>query len=523
MRRLVLLGVMVVASLATLSLSNASLSTYYKHVAPHHGLLASLPFLATAAGALAFMKERYGQFVPLLRVSIRSSAVGLLVYLVIEPPQFTVAAAELAGQATYVHLAYYAALALGVASVLVPSLIIPVVVYVISTRQLIDDISGIPSSTLDIRYMLDMALYLSVAGLVTSRIRFDAPKWASYRAQKEITFIAFGLHLSNYFWSGIAKLALGPYLWTWPLENRTYSIIPYAIEKGASPFGHSPLVAQWSYEVMQLVAVPANSAIVLFQVFAIVCVLRLAWLKLATLFYDVLHISIYVFSGILFWPWIWNNFTILMAAQSMRGRIPKTCQVVCILTIALSYPSLGLYKAAWLGWFDVTDARQMHIEAVTENGRSRVPPSFFLSHSFGVSLGYMDTAAHEGHYEHTNWNSSRDHSRHASSGTCPTPPAKPPRAESAHQREARLARLSRFIRAHHAKMVERQAALGKYSYYLRMHHHPSNPFLFWQFAQTDLRQVRGYDLVLESVCHDIHNGQVSKRVVGRTVEHFSVR
>jgi hypothetical protein len=515
---------LVVASLVFLLLFNNILRTYYKHVGSYSGLLAALPFLVTAAGAMLFARERYTQFVPLLRIALRSSGIGLLVYLLIEPPDFTLAVTDFHGQARYVHMAYYAAVGLAAASIFAPAFIVPVAIYIISARRLIDGISGLPSSLLDVHYMLDMAVYLTVFGLVGRRlVGSRLSLWASGERQQEIALIAFGLHLGNYFWSGIAKLLVGPYFWTWVIENRTHNLIPYALEKGALPIGHIPWLTQFAYDTTEFAITPVNIAIVAVQLFAIICVLRLLWLKVATILYDVLHVGIYVLSGILFWPWIWNNFTILLAARTQRAEISKQAQMACILTILLSNPHFGLYKAAWLAWFDVADARQLYVEAVTDQGRATVPPSFFLSHSFSVSLGYMDTSSHEGQYDHTNWNAARPYARQASSGTCPPPSPDRARVDTAEMRTARLERIHRFLRAHHAKMLEREATFGKHTYYFRMHHHPSNPYLFPKFGSLNLADVRAYDLVLESVCHDIQNGRVIKRVVGRTVEHFDVR
>ena len=254
-----------------------------------------------------------------MRVALRSSAIGLLAYLLLEPPDFTLANPNASSAAEYVRLAYFGAILFSALSVSRPAFVIPVAVYISSTRLLVEEISNLQMSTLDIRYMLDMALYLSLfgAGGLTI-VRLIHPYFPDERRQQEIAYVAFGLHLGNYFWSGVAKLMIGPHLWTWILENQTFNTIPYAIVNGTLPIGHLPWLVQPVFDFMHVIVRPLNLAIVGFQLFAIVCALRLAWLKLASLFYDLLHIGIWILGGLFFWPWVWNNVTILLAANAQR-------------------------------------------------------------------------------------------------------------------------------------------------------------------------------------------------------------
>jgi len=98
-----------------------------------------------------------------MRVALRSSAIGLLAYLLLEPPDFTLANPN-ASSAADVRLAYFGAILFSALSVSRPAFVIPVAVYISSTRLLVEEISNLQMSTLDIRYMLDMALYLSLFG-----------------------------------------------------------------------------------------------------------------------------------------------------------------------------------------------------------------------------------------------------------------------------------------------------------------------------------------------------------------------
>jgi len=483
------------------------------------------PLAAGVVGAALFATVRYSAFTPLLKASLRASAAGLLVMLLLERPDFTLADAQTAARAAeYVNLGYLLALACAAFALFRPAFIVPTALYIISTRHLVQAISGLPMSVLDIRYMIDMALYLTLFGLGVVKLGPRLHPWlASPDRQDAVVGAAFGLHLANYFWSGLAKVLIGPTPWYWIVNNKTFNQIPYTIESGIAPLGHLPWLADAAYQVLQFACVPLNAVIVCVQLLAIVCVFRVGWLKVASLLFDALHLGIYVFGGLFFWPWIWNNITILWAAEKAKDGLSRSTKVACVAAILLGAPALKLNEAAWLAWFDVADARQVYFEAVTKDGRGvKAPSAYFLSHAYSVSHAYMGSQPVAGQYAYTMLASADSVERNKTSGTCPVPDA-PLAVETPAQRTERQARLSRLLRAHHQKMLGREAALGLGSYYLHLHHHPSNPFLYSEFNTLSLRDVVGYRLVLESVCHRLDQGRVVKTVRARNAEYFDVR
>ena len=95
--------------------------------------------------------------------------------------------------------------------------------------------------------------------------------------------------------------------------------------------------------------------------------------------------------------------------------------------------------------------------------------------------------------------------------------------ETGEERLARQATLGSFLAFHHDKMLGREAAAGRGSWYFHAHHHPSNPFLYDEFNALSLKNVIGYNLVLESVCLSMKDGHVEKKVLARTEEFYDVR
>lgn len=487
-----------------------------------------VPLAGAVLIAAIFYNTRYQDFGALMRACTRASAAGLLVYLIIESPDYSLANEGAARGLAYINDSYPFALVLAVAGVFRPSFVIPTAIYIYSTRHLVWEISNLPLSFLDIRYMLDMALYLAVFGVAVVKIGPRIHPWlAAPQRQSEIVGVAMGLHLANYFWSGMAKVLIGPTPWYWAFENETYNQIPYTIESGILPLGHVPWLSQLAYDTLAFFNTPLNAVIVLVQLFAILCVLKVSWLKITSILFDLLHIGIYVFGGLFFWPWIWNNLTIWWAARSQKKQgLQINTKAACIAAILLGAPILQINSAAWLAWFDVADARQIYFEAITREGREvKVPSAFFSSHSYSVSHGYMGHHDIEGQYMATTLASSDTYARNEHSGLCSDPAlfGETRYVEDDEQRLARQASLGNFLNYHHDKMLEREASVGRGSWYFHAHHHPSNPFLYDEFNALSLKDVVGYNLVMESVCHSMKDGRVQKKVIAHTKEYYDVR
>lgn len=486
-----------------------------------------VPLAGASLVAAFFYKARYEDFGGLLRACLRASAAGLLVYLIIESPDYSLGVPEAARGLAYINDSYPFALVLAVAGIFRPSFVIPTVIYIASTRHLVWGVSGLPLSFLDIRYMLDMAMYLAVLGIAVVKIGPRVHPWlAAPERQFEIVGVAMGLHLANYFWSGIAKVTIGPTPWYWAIENQTYNQIPYTIESGILPMGHIPWLSQFAYDTLSFFNTPLNAIIMLVQLFAILCVLKVSWLKITSILFDLLHIGIYVFGGLFFWPWIWNNLTIWWAARSQKQGLALQTKVACIAAIVVGAPLFQTNPAAWLAWYDVADARQIYFEAVTEDGRTvKTPSAFFGSHSYAISHGYMGHHDVEGQYTATMLASSHTLDRNERSGDCADPSSfkESKYKETEAEQLARQASLGNFLTYHHAKMLGREAAVGRGSWYFHAHHHPSNPFLYEEFNALSLENVIGYNLVLESVCHAMKDGRVEKKVLARTTEFYDVR
>ena len=485
-------------------------------------------------GAAVFARVGYDQLPGIFSVLARTTAAGILTYLIFERPDFTLADSSYAHLAAYVDRGYWVALAVAALSIWRPSFMYPAAFYVIATRYVVDEISGFYMSILDIRYMVDMAQFLAMSACGIALIRM----WRSRRGKRSgprvlgmvdlrllalcLAFIAMGFHLGNYFWSGFAKVVLGPQPWSWMLENQTQNLMIGALKRGTLPSGALPGLTQMLFDGSGHVVLLSNILVLATQLFAVIAVLRLRWLRIASWAYDGLHIGIYIFGGLFFWPWIWNNLSIFLAisrrSEQEIGWAPKLC---CIIAILLG-GSQTLGASARLGWWDVLDIKVPTIQAQAEdNSWVDVPASYFLSHSYTVSHGWVDLAKTQGHYLPTIWGCAYTYDRLRTSGTCPEPPFIE-EVESPRVREERLARVARFIRAHHRKMAQYADENKHYNFYLRSHHHPSNPWMYEKFNDMDIRKIRRYRLLTQSVCMSISEGRLVERIIKEDAIEFEI-
>ncbi len=489
------------------------------------------PFGLYGAAALlitfgaAFGCVRYGRFSPLFATLTRWCSAGLAVFLLFEPPDLVLAFEDGAWQLAAVERLYWPALAFAVLGFFRPSFVLFAASYIIAVRYLIEPITGYRGATLDIRYLVEMGQYLSICAvaLFFAKYRFErspenAPRWLDLGTLELcIAFNAIAFHFGNYLWSGVAKLAAGPDITSWLLENPTEVNILLAIEKGAFVFAAWPNLTQAIYDGFSTLRPLSNAFVLVTQALAVVAVLRKYWIVLASLAYDALHIGLYLLGGLFFWPWVWINVAVLLAVRKHVARkIPAVAVASCVIVMVLGRP-LDIAHFAYLGWYETNAVRSSYIEAQLDNGDwVRLPSAYFGTLSYSVSHGRIDYGPREGHYAASAWSAVPYHDFAARRGCVPPDEIA---GESAAGKRDRLVRadnavagedelLTRFVRSRHAEVMTRLGDDGRYNPYLRIHHHPSNPLLYPEFNAVDMREVRRYRLVTESVCLSLEDGRL---------------
>jgi hypothetical protein len=523
----IVLAAVVLLAVAFFKVRNVGFSFFYKH--PD---MPWVPLGLAVLGAAAFCRLQYRQIGGPLATVTRGCGATILVFLIAEPTELTTANPLSRSAALYLDYAWPAAIVLGSLGVWRwPSFTVPAAVYAISSRLLAEHVSYFGISILDIRYIVEttvfgaamMCLTVLVDGVASRSDRFRAGRfdaggvWARHRESfiNACAMTAIGFHLGNYFWSGVAKLALeGGYL-SWVLANPTYTSLLVALEKGIAPTGDWPWVNDLVFSGFQQVVVASNVAVLVAQLACIVAVFRIRWLLVLTYFYDVFHLAIYLCAGLFFYLWIGNNLAIAAALWGHRSRpVALTMPLAAIAGIALGYfPDLA--GAARLAWYTVPNFRASHFEAELLGGvRVRVPTSFFLSHSYAEAHGRFGVAPPQDHFEQTFGGATPSFARFQDRGRCASPSANDASGGALPRAEAeKLEKVRAFMRAHHVKMLERADRLGHYNFYVRAHHQPSNLLMFRDFNATRLQDVVRYHIVTESMCLRLAGGELDKTVM----------
>jgi hypothetical protein len=495
----------------------------------YEGLL----FITSLVAAHGFRHVTYEQFPAIFSVLARVTSIGVLVYLLAEPSVLTLAEPQLWKRASYVNSGYWAAVLAAVVSLSRPSFAFSPAFYVLSTRYLSEKLSGFNHPVTDVKYIMEMSELLACAACGASLMRAIQARWQrpnSFfrfvncdRFALCIAFCAIGIHLGNYFWSGIAKLTIGPHPWSWALENPTQNLMLGALKKGVLPLGGFPEVTQWVFDAFGSTVQIVNLFVLSVQLLALIAAVRVRWLVWSSVAYDLFHVGTYVLGGLFFWPWVWNNVSILIALRGRSdaeiGWLPKFCCIGALIAGQSHY----LSDSVRLGWFDVADIKATTIQAQGEDGRwMNVPGAFFMSHSHAIGRGYLDMERAEGHYPPSVWNAVFTYDRLGTSGRCVAPgPVSNPATK--HQREARLERVRKFIVAHHIQMIERTKTYGSLFYYFRPQHYPSNPQFFSDFNGVDLQKIRRYRLLTESVCLNLERGMLKEHSIKQDQVLFDVK
>jgi hypothetical protein len=282
-------------------------------------------------------------------------------------------------------------------------------------------------------------------------------------------------------------------------------------------------VVDWVYSLQQTFNVPINLFVLTVQFLAIACVFKVVWMRLAALAYDVLHIGIYLLGGLFFSWWIWNNIAVLVAIKGQKS-FKSSAVAACLTTILLGYPPIGLVNSAWLAWFDLTNARQTYLEAVTDNDDVvRVPFSAFLSNSHSVGHAYMANVEMQGQYPFTWWASGTYEQFKQIPHCAPPPGAEGQSLEEPSLSQRRLEAIKVLVRENHKKLLQISDQWGNLAIYFRHHHLPSNPFMYLEFNNLDLHSVKGYNFVIASTCHGVEQGKSIAKAISISKVYIDVR
>ena len=463
---------------------------------------------------------------PIFRFFTKMMAIGFVFYLLVEPTTYVSAQEETDLLAKVLRYGDLPAILFALIAIRRPVFLMLPSVHVIAAREMVGNISGVSMSFHDIYYLCD-AGFLFAFGIVLLNFLNRKKKYTSEQvkmAYQMMAYVAIGVHLANYFWSGIAKLRLDGGPFGWLLENDISQLFIVALYKGVAFLYAPSQFVQFVYDVLSVGNVFFNGFVLLIQLLSIVFVLRVSWLRASSLIFDFFHVTVYVIAGILFWPWIWMNLTILFAmAKARNEHIYPLSKLVACVTILLG--GLNLFHTAFLAWYDVRDSRFVLLQAKTLGSDEwvNVPIAYIGTHAYSFSYGALDRGVRENHFPPNIPGMSYVAEELRANGDCVVPPVDESKVETEDEAKERLERAERFVSAIHKDFLDDMKLYGKYSYYFRLHHHQSNPMVYKEFHGIDPREIEYFKVITRSACLDMVEGRVVDKVVNEDEHIIKVR
>ncbi len=182
-------------------------------------------------------------------------------------------------------------------------------------------------------------------------------------------FLAIVMHASYYFYSFVAKIIIAPNFFNWVLENKISNLFVTAHSYNAMGIviNESVLKNASFFSSLDLFMMIAAFALQFGSLFILknkkIC-------TFAFLEFIILHISIFLASGIFFWKWIIYNLVLFFILLSMENKslnflFTKEKFYLSLILIPLS---IFFFTPTVLGWYDTKVNHIYVLEAITEDG-----------------------------------------------------------------------------------------------------------------------------------------------------------
>lgn len=413
-----------------------------------------------------------------------------------------------------------AAIALFVLSFFRPAMGLYLLLLFMFNKKANNEISGIDISPTDwiivfevavllvIMVMLDFTFkFLANLKVTTGRFRLSA---SLMRDQKTLhvyfLMAAIAVHFGNYFYSGVSKtghfinLLDGVHFWTWTIENPTYVLINNAWYAGNLPIAMWPELTRHVFDIMKANATSANFIVITTQIICIFSLFKITWMKIITVFYDVLHLLIFITTGIFFWKWILLNAAIATALYSVKHHtIPRTVTLFCMGIVLLSPITFYIVKLAWL---DTRANNIGYLQAIDKDGQKyRVPSNYFGALSVTFAQQRIGRP-YDGFFKTGTFGNSYDYDVFIEANNCQDINLN---SDKKALNSDEISLLSEFVLRHHRYIIDNVDERGRFSYDLYPHHIWTNPWLFQDFYALDKREIMRYEFVVEAACITEHS------------------
>jgi len=338
----------------------------------------------------------------------------------------------------------------------------------------------------------------------------------SFCVLEKFTLIAIGVHLSNYFYSGVKKLFLGEHALSWTLYNETWSLILTANALGSLPLSFDQSISNIGIQVMRETMVLSNALILVSQLFAIIASVRIRYIIIATVFYDLTHVLIFLATGIFFYKWIILNLAIVAALVGLRDKIiPKSLRFMIAGMIVVAPLT---FFVAELGWWDTRSLNHEKFYAVLDDRTEMEVPTNYWG-SFSVIYAQLRRIRNkEDGFFPTGTSGiifGQDNMKRGLECNFTLPPSK--HADVVSKVFSKPDNdVVRHVKMHHRYVLENVNDKGRLAYDVYPHHIWSMPWLFRNFSLLDKRRIVAYKYVVEATCLGYEKGRMTKDIKRRS-------
>lgn len=512
-----------------------------RFVVANHPSLITPAAMGGCIAAAAFASVRYPAEAPFLRITLAGSSVLLglnSLWLGFDFPVVNQDAA--AGFAPFAAVANYVVAAATVLSCWRPAFaMIPAAILSIQKHLVIEMTGGLAGFNHHV-VLVDTIVFVTV-GIIALALagiaarRYATPPLASALSSSQrlvpvylvVMCITLGVHLGNYFLSGYGKIALNGGIFSWVLYNKTQYLMLGGYNLGVAPLSFSGPLFGFAYTILDQFPVLFNAMVLFAQFFCFLAFwhkrLMMAWI----VFFDLMHLAIFLLTGALFFHWIVLNSILLVSVARMpRDFAPKPALVAGVVATIVGH---FFFHTVMLAWYDTRQVRDARFIAVFADGsETAVPSSFFREASYtffnrAFRLGPVASpeetdatppalAAVEWQAPTISWGQSDDIAVMRLGEVCGLPLGAPDAEVDFDVRAVEA-----FIRARHSWAVDRLARGRSLDYHLFPHDHFSMPWFYRDFESADLQEIVAYYYQVETVCVGWAEGAFQRRVVTRTV------
>ena len=328
------------------------------------------------------------------------------------------------------------------------------------------------------------------------------------KLQSYILVSILGVYLSSYFYSGIEKVLLESNPISWIVDNNMIDLVINAEFAGISQI----ILFPFKYQIYECIIKFEEiiEFIVLFgECSAIFVLLKRFTILPFFILMNLMHIIIFIVSGIFFWKWIIFNFFLLFFFHNYMGSFKCTRQFY-LLHFSFMFFGSTVFSIPKLGWYDSPVMNNSFFVAIDKNGtRYNVPSNYFNDYSV--------TIAQQRFFDYTSLDFTENVGtfgtvRSLDSLTSLRKEYQDSNTSSFSERHFSLhPDLANFVKNHHSYMVSNDYNCVN----LYPHHIFSNHYLYESFYNLNLNNIIEYEFIIDTVHSHYHNNIPSSRIIHR--------